>query len=397
MPSPPSALWVTVEPPDRHLTGGSIREAHLLEGLATRMPTDLLLVGHLADEQTRAAVRRVIEIESPALRPRGRSRARVSLLWQTLVRRRILSIAYNKRQRALLRPVLAEIAEHYDVVCVEHDRLAPLLPKHRRNRWVMTLQNLASVQLRHELEVTTGARQRWLVRRRLAVADRWERWIAKRYDRVIVTSPEDAAAFPGPATVVPNGVDTSWYTPTPLPSEPRLVFTGMLGWRPNVEGLAWFVREVWPTVRENVPGATFDIVGASPVPAVKAFERVAGITVHANVPIMRPYLQAARVAVVPLHVGSGTRLKALEAMASGRPVVGTTIGLEGLGVEHDRDVLIADRADDMARAVSAALQDDELAGRLVECALKRVVAFSWAEIAPTFAGTIWSDAEGVRE
>ncbi|MGN6475388.1 MAG: glycosyltransferase [Mycobacteriales bacterium] len=385
----PSALWVTVESPDRHLTGGSIREAYLLEALARRMPTDLLLVGHLADDLTRAAVRDVIEIDPPSVPVVGRNRARLSLLWQTLVRRRTVSIVNNRQHRALLRPLLDQMAARYDVVCVEHDRLAPLAPRRRDNRWVITLQNLVSVQLRHELAITAGSRQRWLVRRRHAVANRWERRMAKDYDQVIVTSPEDAAAFPGPATVVPNGVDTSWYTPTALPREPRLVFTGMLGWRPNVEGLEWFVREVWPEVRSQVPGATFDIVGASPVAAVTALGQVEGIEVHANVPFTRPYLQAARVAVVPLHVGSGTRLKALEAMASGRPVVGTTVGLEGLGVEHGRDVLVADRADDMVRAVTAVLQDDELAGRLVKHGTELVNStFSWARIGPGFAETI---------
>ncbi|HVV75222.1 MAG TPA: glycosyltransferase [Mycobacteriales bacterium] len=386
-------LWVSVESPDRNLTGGSIREAHLLEAIATRVPTDLLLVGRLADDRTRAPLRRVTELQPPAPRTAGRNRVRLSLLWHTLVRRQTVNVALNGSHRRRLRAALRNVADEYDVVCIEHDRLAPLLPSRRSNRWVITLQNLVSVQMRHELATATGARQRWVLRRQSAVAERSERWVASRYDRVIVTSPEDAAAFAGEATVIPNGVDTDWYSPTPLPAEPRLVFTGMLGWRPNVEGLEWFVQEVWPAVREQLPEATFTIVGAQPVPSVTAMVEIPGVTVEANVPQMRPYLEAARAAVVPLHVGSGTRIKALEAMASGRPVIGTSVGLEGLAIESGRHALVADDPEEMARAVVAALSDDEVAGRLATHGRQLVVdSFSWSSIGPVLADLVLQEA-----
>ena len=108
-----------------------------------------------------------------------------------------------------------------------------------------------------------------------------------------------------------------------------VVFTGTLSWYPNIEGLEWFCTEVFPSVRAALPDARIHIVGREPLPAVHGLAEAPGVCLHADVPSVVPFLERARLAVVPVRIGSGTRLKALEAMASGRPVVGTAIGLAG--------------------------------------------------------------------
>jgi glycosyltransferase involved in cell wall biosynthesis len=381
------ALWVTAEPPDRNLGGGSIREAYLLEALGRRVPTELVLTGRLEDPATREALVRVTELPLP--RPRRRAgpvRRRAGALVRALVTRTTAPVAENRPHRRELARFLAANASRFELVVVEHDRLAPLAPPRsaRRGRWALTLHNLQSEQLSHTLAITTGRRQRWLCERERVVALRFEARVSTAYDLVVVTSADDAAALPVPALVVPNGVDLERFRPAPLPAEPRLVFTGMLQWRPNVEGLAWFAAEVLPLVRRTVPEATLSVVGRMPVPEVERLGRLPGVALHADVPSTVPFLHEARVAIVPVRIGSGTRIKALEAMAAGRPVVGTTVGLAGLGVVPGRHALVADDPSAFAEAVVALLADDGLATRLAAAGRELAERFSWGAIGERF-------------
>src|SRR5207302_4004164 len=150
------------------------------------------------------------------------------------------------------------------------------------------------------------------------------------------------------------------FQPAPLADAPTLVFTGTLSWGPNIDGLTWFCTDVLPLVRARVPDVRLDIVGREPLPEVEALARLAGVSVHADVPSVVPWLEQARVAVVPLRIGSGTRIKALEAMAAGRPVVGTSVGLEGLDIEDGVHALVADEPPTLADAVVRVLTDDEV-------------------------------------
>jgi glycosyltransferase involved in cell wall biosynthesis len=124
---------------------------------------------------------------------------------------------------------------------------------------------------------------------------------------------------------------------------------------PNVDAVTSFVSDVWPRIRERFAGITLTIVGANPVPAVAASRSVAGIEVTGTVPDVRPYYARALAAVVPLRTGGGTRLKILEAMAAGVPVISTPLGAEGLAVTEDRDILLApaDDAEAWIRHVEA--------------------------------------------
>jgi glycosyltransferase involved in cell wall biosynthesis len=111
--------------------------------------------------------------------------------------------------------------------------------------------------------------------------------------------------------------------------------------------------------------------------------------VHADVPSMNPHYEAARVVVVPLRTGTGTRLKALEALASGRPVVGTTIGLEGIGIADREQALVADDPAALADAVIAVLHDDQLAGRLAQAGRWHVEQrFGWDRIGREYVATV---------
>ncbi|MBV8160717.1 MAG: glycosyltransferase [Acidimicrobiia bacterium] len=385
------ALWVTAEPPDRNLGGGSIREAYLLEALATEVETHLLLAGTLHDAETRAALAGVIEVDVGGRPPpTGPTRRRFDDLRRVLVEREPADVIENRPRVRALGERLDALGP-FDLVCVEHDRLAPLVATRRAGagRWALTLQNLPSERKRHEQSLARTRRQRWLYGREIADARRFEAAMAAAYDVVFVPSATDAAALGGRAVVVPNGVDTARFRPTPLPPTPTVVFTGTLSWWPNVEGLTWFCELVLPLVRRQVPDVRVDVVGRQPLPEVTALGRLPGVAVHGDVPSVVPWLERARVAVVPVRIGSGTRLKALEAMAAGRPVVGTSVGLAGLGIEDGVHARVADEPASLAAAVAQVLTDDSVAARLAAAGAELARGqFGWDAIGRRFVDTL---------
>jgi glycosyltransferase involved in cell wall biosynthesis len=146
--------------------------------------------------------------------------------------------------------------------------------------------------------------------------------------------------------VVGNGVDTSsLLAPDVRPAGNRIVFVGLMNYRPNVDAVVTFARKVWPKLRKQFPQCSLTLVGADPVDEVLALREEAGVEVTGTVPDVRPYYQDALVSIVPLRTGGGTRLKILEAMAAGVPVVSTPLGAEGLMVEHGRNILLVDPDD----------------------------------------------------
>jgi sugar transferase (PEP-CTERM/EpsH1 system associated) len=184
--------------------------------------------------------------------------------------------------------------------------------------------------------------------------------------------------------VIENGVDVAYFSETKrLPGGPRrnLVYVGLMEYHANVDAVTYFAREVWPRVREKRPELRFVIVGARPTAAVRALAEQAGITVTGTVDDLRPFYREALAAVVPLRVGGGTRLKILEAMAAGTPVISTRLGAEGLRVDHGEELLLADTPTEMAELAAGLSEENrqwqhlsENGGRLVRS------RYDWAVI-----------------
>jgi len=182
--------------------------------------------------------------------------------------------------------------------------------------------------------------------------------------------------------VVPNGVDVDYFSPAPVGTPGRLVFTGNMVTRPNEDAAVWFCNSILERVGRHRPEAHLDVVGLDPGPAVRA---LAGprVSVHGGVPDVRPFLASAEVVVVPLRIGSGTRLKILEAMAMGRPVVSTRVGAEGLDLRDGVDALLADTEEEFADRVLTLLGDEDLRQRLAGNGRQLVEErYSWRALAP---------------
>ncbi len=139
-----------------------------------------------------------------------------------------------------------------------------------------------------------------------------------------------------------------------------VVFTGALFWYPNVDAVIWFASRIWPLIRREVPVARFAIVGREPAAEVQILGGLSGVEVVPNVADVRPYLARAAVCVAPLRCGGGTRLKILEALASGRPVVSTSVGVAGLELIGGRDLCVVDDPPAFAAACVELLRNSDL-------------------------------------
>ena len=147
--------------------------------------------------------------------------------------------------------------------------------------------------------------------------------------------------------VIENGVDTGYFAECgeARVTSRRIVFVGAMDYFPNADAAIFFAERIWPHVRNRLDGAELTIAGKSPGAAVLALGKLPGVTVTGTVPDIRPVYHGALAAVVPLRSGGGTRLKILEAMAAGVPVVSTPVGAEGLEVVDGENVLLVDSSD----------------------------------------------------
>jgi glycosyltransferase involved in cell wall biosynthesis len=184
-------------------------------------------------------------------------------------------------------------------------------------------------------------------------------------------------------TTIPTGVDIRYFQPIAGEERDSMVFTGSMDWMPNADGISYFVAQILPAIRKRRPKATLWVVGRNADRKILALAKDdSGIRVTGRVDDIRPYIARGAVYVVPLRVGSGTRLKIFEAMAMGRAVVSTTIGAEGLPVTSGLDIVLADEPQIFANEVCRLMDSDEDRSRLGNAARKLVEEkYSWESVA----------------
>ena len=221
---------------------------------------------------------------------------------------------------------------------------------------------------------------------------RYEADACARFDRCLAVTEVDTARLRSlsPAAridCIPVGVDDDAFRPDAFPvvAEPtRVVTTGDYSWAPTADGLRFLVHEVWPRVRAALPQARLSVVGRD-APDLGADPRGRGIDVLGRVPDVRPEILRANVFVVPTRIGSGIRVKAIEALALGRAVVSTRIGCEGIEVEPGEHLLVADAPAEIAAQVVALLRDPAHAAALGAAGAARVVErYAWSRLADRF-------------
>jgi glycosyltransferase involved in cell wall biosynthesis len=233
-----------------------------------------------------------------------------------------------------------------------------------------------------------------------------ERALVKPYEVVTTVAEADASAVralvPGVRVeVVPNGVDATVFDPAApglsMASDPDLVvYVGAMSFPPNVAAVEWFARAVFPALRARRPGVRFAIVGRDPAPSVRALAAEPGVEVTGTVDDVRPWLARAAVVVCPMISGSGIKNKLLEALAMARPVVATSLAVEGMALVHGRDLLIADTVPETADAVAELMRDPERAAMLGRNGRATVRAhYTWEAAAARYE-ELWRDLAAGR-
>lgn len=259
-------------------------------------------------------------------------------------------------------------AEPFDIVQFESTQMSALTIR-TGTKWILDEHNV-EYELLHRMYQTERSPLRKFynfceyVKVRREEVRSWARAdgcvVTSERERVMVAEREPRQRL----HVSPNGVDTDYFAPSSEPVDPNsMVYSGLMSYRPNIDAVVFFVRDVLPLVLEKNPQAHFTIVGLDPSPEVK---QLAGpsVTVTGGVPDVRPYTARAAAFVVPLRMGSGTRLKILEGLSMSKAIVSTAIGCEGISVVDGEHLLVADSATELADAILRVMHDAELAAAL---------------------------------
>ncbi|UCC54081.1 MAG: glycosyltransferase, partial [Anaerolineaceae bacterium] len=189
-----------------------------------------------------------------------------------------------------------------------------------------------------------------------------------------------------PMSIIPNSIDVAEYRAIPGQNTPEydLVFTGKMDYRPNVDAVLWFSKEIWPKILRARPGTTWAIVGQRPHRRLRPLSELEGVTITGRVKHIQPYIAQAAVCIMPFRAGGGTRFKIIEAMAAGKAIVSTRIGAEGFDATTGGELIIADEADDFAFATLNLLNNPEKRRELGEQALATARAYDWQSVTPLF-------------
>lgn len=373
--------------------GGKIRTGNILRGLKEGGQFDITLLSPATAEQQREwqgeldrLCERFVGWQPSPPRPR----------WQRapdLLSSLPINVAADRTPAAVAAVEKLLAAERFDVVVFDFVHAAVLRPGNLNGATVCFTHNVEAEIFERHAKTAASAPLRWLWASQATKMRRFEREALARFTRVVAVSERDAKKFAADglatARAIPTGVDLDFFSwQAPADGAPTVVFTGSMDWEANVDGIRFYIEEVWPLVRARVPDAQLRVVGKNPPPALVQ-RGLPGVSFTGFVDDVRDHARDAQAFVIPLRVGGGTRIKAFEAMAMGLPVVSTSIGIEGLDVEDGTHFLRADGAQ--------ALADAELRLKLSRAARELVEAQFGHRVAADVFGRILMEAHEAVE
>lgn len=377
--------------------GGKIRTGNILRGLKESGQFDVTLLSPAFAEQQREwqgeldrLCGRFIGWQPSPPQPRWR---RAPDLLSSLP----INVVNDRTPAAVAAVESALAAETFDVVVFDFVHAAVLRPDQLKGATVCFTHNVEAEIFERHAKTAASAPLRWLWASQAAKMRRFEREALARFTRVVAVSERDAKMFEKndglkTARAIPTGVDLDFFSwQAPADGAPTVVFTGSMDWEANVDGIRFYIDEVWPRVRAQVPNAQLRVVGRHP-PASLTQRHVHGVTFTGFVDDVRDHVRDAQAFVIPLRVGGGTRIKAFEAMAMGLPVVSTTIGIEGLDVDDGTHFLRADGAEALADATVKLIADGTLRLKLSRAARQLVEARFGHRVAADVFGRILIEA-----
>jgi glycosyltransferase involved in cell wall biosynthesis len=400
-------LVLTPELPYPPEQGASLRNLYILKGLARRYDVSLLSassstsLGGGLDEGPLNEVCHDVRIVYVPVRSRN---SRLSRLFSE----RTPDIAH-RYQNALFEDSLTELllsgedkdGAHlrFDVVQIEGLELAhviPIIRQHSPTTRILYDAHNAETQLQQRAYQTDlknfrrwpAAAYSYIQTRRI---DRFEAWTCQSVDWVTSVSESDARFLSRytptrSPSVIPNCIDVEDYVESKHDGveEYDLLFIGKMDYRPNIDAVLWFASEIWPRILEKRPATTWAIVGKNPHSRLEMLRSSPGISVTGYVDRVQPYLTGARVVVLPFRMGSGTRLKLLEALASSKAVVSTAQGAEGFPGIGAEAIVIEDEPERFASSVLSLLYHQDKTEQLGYLGRKYAENYDWRRIIPLF-------------
>lgn len=382
-------LWIKADFLHPTTRGGQIRTLEMLKRLHRRH--EVHYIG-LEDPNQPEGVARALEYCSKAYPIRHSASDKRSMafasdllagLWSSI------PVAVARWRSAAMRRQIDELwsRQRFDsVVC---DFLFPTINISTLSSCVLFQHNLEAIIWQRRAQHARGLQRPYMklqAKRMFA----YERDACRAAKRIIAVSEADAEAMRAQygvsrVSAIPTGVDVEHFAPSKTTKSADLIFVGSMDWMPNVDGVLWFTQEVLPLIRRRRPDCKFVIVGRQPPADIQALAASDGIEVTGTVPDVRPYLWGAPVAVVPLRIGGGTRLKIYEAMAARTPVVSTSIGAEGLQVDKGEHIAVADTPESFAEACLELLEDEQARARMADAAWQLVATrFTWEAVVDSF-------------
>lgn len=358
--------------------GGQIKSYHTLRALSERY--DVKVIALIRREQEREFAARLEPFCKNGvdcyLLKRGVLR-NIAHALSALVTKKSFLITRDNQFELDITLRIKHFQRFFDAVHVDHLQMAQYVSSRlpEMNATVVLDQHNVEHRIIRRIAETSGANPllRWYAGVEWPKLRDFELGAMRRADATLTVSDADRDAFlslapdlTGKIEIVPIGVDTDYFAVAERAPDARTVLSiGTMSWLPNVDAMRWFTSEILPFVREKTPGVRVSIVGANPAKEIVALgKRDANISVTGTVPDVRPYAKECSVFVVPLRSGSGMRVKILNALSMGLPVVSTTVGAEGIAVTHGENILIADTPRKFADAVCRVLNDREFADRL---------------------------------
>lgn len=356
-------LAVTSQAPWPLNSGGHLRSFHLLRALARRFAVRLVTTTPADPDALKELAGHGIDVAAAARGPRG--------AWKEACRAGAAALAgrpyvfFRRHDRPEVRAVIRNLLlrDRPDLLYLDHLDSFAFRPMALDVPAVLDLHNIYSSLARRAAEEQRSPLRRLYLRREARLLERVERAAVAASNLVFAVSDDDArhlrALGPRDLRVISNGVDVDAYRALPVgrPDGPPLVlYVGALSWGPNATAARYLITTVLPALRSQVPGSRVRVVGRSPSPDLLRLAKEPGVEIIGDAPDILPHLREARVLCVPLTAGGGTRLKILEAFASGLPVVSTPVGCEGLRVASEEHLLIAEM-NGLAAAVASLLKE----------------------------------------
>lgn len=383
-------------------TGGKLRSYYLIKGLAQHAEVDLYTFRH-GPEVDAGPLRnlcREIVVTPLVLKP-GAMRT-MNTLMESLPR----SVRWFQTEQSL-RQVRNLLSDPYDLYLADEIVVTPYLWQIPDRDDVPRIINRQKIDYLHYAET---ARSRpagmeklldWVEARRLRAFEYSE---MPKFDGAVVCSQDDrneaileaaagrtngesVAASTIPVEIIVNGADTTYFTPQRAPdTHPTVLMLGTMHYYPNIDAVQYYFGAMHDALRAAVPNLRVLIVGHNPPPEIEALGTLPGVTVTGSVPDIRPYMGRSWLQIVPLRLGGGTRLKIVESMAAGLPVVSTAVGAQGLAVRDGAEMLLADDPADFVRKVTALLNNPQERERMSANARHFVEAnYSWQSLGDRFA------------